>query len=74
MTRKSANADAAAIRRNVVAETELAKALQTLPGDVLDERVLGAMGRVPRELFLPPELREAAYADAALPIGDQLKT
>ena len=34
-----------------------------------DERVLGAMGRVPRELFLPPELREAAYADAALPIG-----
>jgi protein-L-isoaspartate(D-aspartate) O-methyltransferase len=34
-----------------------------------DERVLAAMGRVPRELFLPPELREAAYADAALPIG-----
>jgi protein-L-isoaspartate(D-aspartate) O-methyltransferase len=35
-----------------------------------DERVLAAMGRVPRELFLPPGLREAAYADAALPIGD----
>jgi protein-L-isoaspartate(D-aspartate) O-methyltransferase len=34
-----------------------------------DERVLAAMRRVPRELFLPPELREAAYADAALPIG-----
>ena len=34
-----------------------------------DERVLTAMGRVPRELFVPPELREAAYADAALPIG-----
>ena len=34
-----------------------------------DERVLAAMGRVPRELFVPPELREAAYADAALPIG-----
>jgi len=29
------------------------------------------MGRVPRELFLPPELREAAYADAALPIGGE---
>jgi protein-L-isoaspartate(D-aspartate) O-methyltransferase len=35
-----------------------------------DERVLAAMGRVPRELFVPAELRDAAYADAALPIGD----
>ena len=34
-----------------------------------DERVLAAMGRVPRELFVPRELREGAYADAALPIG-----
>ena len=34
-----------------------------------DERVLAAMGRVPRELFVPPELRDDAYADAALPIG-----
>jgi protein-L-isoaspartate(D-aspartate) O-methyltransferase len=34
-----------------------------------DARVLGAMGRVPRELFVPGELREDAYADAALPIG-----
>ena len=34
-----------------------------------DERVLAAMGRVPRELFVPAELRHAAYADAALPIG-----
>jgi protein-L-isoaspartate(D-aspartate) O-methyltransferase len=34
-----------------------------------DERVLAAMGRVPRELFVPQDLREAAYADAALPIG-----
>ena len=35
-----------------------------------DERVLAAMGRVPRELFVPAELRDDAYADAALPIGD----
>ena len=35
-----------------------------------DERVLAAMGRVPRELFVPPEVRDVAYADAALPIGD----
>ena len=34
-----------------------------------DERVLAAMERVPRELFVPPEVRWMAYADAALPIG-----
>jgi protein-L-isoaspartate(D-aspartate) O-methyltransferase len=34
-----------------------------------DERVLEAMSRVPRELFVPDGLREDAYADAALPIG-----
>jgi len=34
-----------------------------------DERVLDAMGRVPRELFVPPEVQEGAYADAALSIG-----
>jgi protein-L-isoaspartate(D-aspartate) O-methyltransferase len=36
---------------------------------ILDERVLAAMGRVPRELFVPDELRACAYDDAALPIG-----
>jgi protein-L-isoaspartate(D-aspartate) O-methyltransferase len=38
--------------------------------DVVDERVLAAMARVPRELFVPPDLRDRAYADAALPIGE----
>jgi protein-L-isoaspartate(D-aspartate) O-methyltransferase len=37
--------------------------------DIVDERVLDAMARVPRELFLPSEERRRAYADAALPIG-----
>ena len=37
--------------------------------DVRDERVLAAMERVPRELFVPPRLRDRAYDDAALPIG-----
>jgi protein-L-isoaspartate(D-aspartate) O-methyltransferase len=37
--------------------------------DVTDERVLAAMERVPRELFVPEELRDRAYYDAALPIG-----
>ncbi len=34
-----------------------------------DERVLAAMGEVPREAFLPERRREQAYVDAALPIG-----
>lgn len=36
---------------------------------ISDERVLAAMGRVPRELFVPEDLRELAYEDGALPIG-----
>ncbi|HEY3920550.1 MAG TPA: protein-L-isoaspartate(D-aspartate) O-methyltransferase [Gaiellaceae bacterium] len=34
-----------------------------------DERVLDAMRRVPRELFVPPDLRGHAYDDAALPLA-----
>jgi protein-L-isoaspartate(D-aspartate) O-methyltransferase len=34
-----------------------------------DEDVLGALGRVPRELFVPEAERPRAYEDAALPIG-----
>jgi len=37
--------------------------------DVRDDRVLAAMARVPRELFVPSELADHAYEDAALPIG-----
>jgi len=33
-----------------------------------DPRVLAAMSKVPRERFLPPNLRHDAYADRALPI------
>src|ERR1700760_3004392 len=36
-----------------------------------DERVLAAMGAVPREDFVPERRRELAYADAALPIGSE---
>ena len=38
--------------------------------DVHDARVLEAMGRVPRELFVPERVRGRAYDDAALPIGE----
>jgi protein-L-isoaspartate(D-aspartate) O-methyltransferase len=37
--------------------------------DIVDGRVLEAMERVPRELFVPEDLRGRAYDDAALPIG-----
>jgi protein-L-isoaspartate(D-aspartate) O-methyltransferase len=36
---------------------------------ISDERVLAAMGRVPRELFVPESVRRLAYEDGALPIG-----
>jgi protein-L-isoaspartate(D-aspartate) O-methyltransferase len=37
---------------------------------ITDERVLAAMGRVPREAFVPLEVARYAYDDAALPIGE----
>lgn len=36
---------------------------------IADERVLAAMGQVPREEFVPPESRARAYRDGALRIG-----
>jgi len=36
-----------------------------------DERVLAAMGEVPREEFVPEAYRGRAYADSALPIGEE---
>jgi protein-L-isoaspartate(D-aspartate) O-methyltransferase len=35
-----------------------------------DERVLAAMEEVPRELFLPEDMRDRAYRDGALRIGE----
>ncbi len=37
---------------------------------IRDERVLRAMGAVPREAFVPEWRRDAAYDDAALPIAN----
>jgi protein-L-isoaspartate(D-aspartate) O-methyltransferase len=37
---------------------------------IADERVLAAMGEVPRERFVPAEMRDHAYADGALAIGE----
>ncbi len=37
---------------------------------ITDERVLNAMGTVPRELFLPEKQRKRAYRDGAVRIGE----
>jgi len=42
---------------------------QLKPRGVHDERVLAAMAKVPREEFVPENLRNRAYADGPLPIG-----
>ena len=42
---------------------------QLVGRDIRDGRVLEAMERVPRELFVPEDLRDRAYDDVALPIG-----
>src|SRR5207244_9522200 len=41
---------------------------QLRPRRIKDERVLAAMGRVPREAFVPESQADQAYADCALPI------
>lgn len=49
-------------RQHMVAE-------QLANRDIYDQRVLAAMGSVPRHLFVPAEHRHLAYADGPLPIG-----
>lgn len=44
--------------------------LQIANRGIDDEYVLEAMRRIPRELFIPPDMREHAYADSALPIAE----
>jgi protein-L-isoaspartate(D-aspartate) O-methyltransferase len=38
---------------------------------ISDERVLAAMAAVPREHFVPEQVRDRAYNDSALPIGHE---
>lgn len=51
-------------RQNMVDE-------QLVGRDLRDERVLEAMRKVPRHLFVPPEYRHMAYCDGPLPIGSR---
>ncbi len=43
---------------------------QLMPRRIRDGRTLGAMGRVPREAFVPEKYRHSAYDDRPLPIGE----
>jgi protein-L-isoaspartate(D-aspartate) O-methyltransferase len=42
---------------------------QLKPRGIKDERVLAAMAKVPREEFIPVDVRPSAYEDGPLPIG-----
>lgn len=44
---------------------------QMVTRGIKDPRVLSAMGRVPRHLFVEEALRDRAYGDHALPIGER---
>ena len=46
-----------------------ASLVEDLGTEIKDKRVLDAMARIPRELFVPPESRHFAYEDRPLPIG-----
>lgn len=49
---------------------ELMVETQLIPRGIRDRRVLDAMRKVPRHLFVPEFIRHSAYDDMALPIGD----
>jgi len=46
-----------------------AELIEHLSTEIRDKRVLEAMARVPREQFVPPEVRHLSYEDKPLPIG-----
>jgi protein-L-isoaspartate(D-aspartate) O-methyltransferase len=48
---------------------ERARLIQNLRAEIKDARVLEAMGRVPRECFVPEHAEYSAYDDEPLPIG-----
>ncbi|OGO19143.1 MAG: protein-L-isoaspartate O-methyltransferase [Chloroflexi bacterium RBG_16_50_9] len=46
-----------------------ARLIEHIGAEIRDKRVLGAMSRIPRELFVPAKSRYLAYEDTPLPIG-----
>jgi len=59
---QSHNNEWAELRRNMIDR-------HIRPRGVQDERVLAAIRRTPREIFVPESLRASAYEDRALPVG-----
>jgi protein-L-isoaspartate(D-aspartate) O-methyltransferase len=61
----------AATREGLIAEivAEMRYAEDYLGKAALDPQVIAAIRRVPREAFVPTEVRELAYANRPLPIG-----
>lgn len=53
----------ALLRQRMVAEQIRARGIR-------DERILAAMGEIPRHRFVPPHLTDRAYDDGPLPIGE----
>jgi len=51
------------VRENMVTDQIIARGIK-------DPRVIEAMSKVPRHLFVPEDLRESAYDDRPLPIGE----
>jgi protein-L-isoaspartate(D-aspartate) O-methyltransferase len=51
-------------------EKDRERLIQHLRHEIDDERVLDAMARVPREIFVPSLSRQFAYDDRPLPIGE----
>ena len=56
-------------RREPELEARRQSLLASLRTAVTDGAVVDVIARVPREIFVPPDLRDAAYDDRALPIG-----
>ena len=46
-----------------------ARLINQLAAEIPDNRVLSAMSRVPREIFVPAGLADSAYENVPLPIG-----
>jgi protein-L-isoaspartate(D-aspartate) O-methyltransferase len=56
-------------QREEMVQSQLASSQGGSIDPVRDARVLEAMRKLPRHLFVPAEVRDYAYADSALPIG-----
>jgi protein-L-isoaspartate(D-aspartate) O-methyltransferase len=67
----AADTDHAAERAEMIRtiESHVREARGAIRGDQIDPRVFRVMGAIPRHEFVPEELRQASYADRALPIG-----